>query len=151
MHDFTGGILPSGLVWTVPIPDESVVVSAGGKRLAVDVHDVAVIDSVGNVPSTVSFQMHWHGTGRARRRGLGLAVDSSDARAFLGRFFSAKAKGTFSGVSGALSFTSDPKPHEHTIFGVLGTEQTGALLPGAAICDACAHGRQPAGGGDQGW
>lgn len=126
-------------------------VSDAGKRLDVDVHDVAVIDSVGSVPTTVSFQMSWHGVGRARRRGRGLAVDPADPQAFLGRLFSAKAQGTFSGVSGAFSFTSDPKPRARTIFGVLGTEQTGALLPGAAICHACAHGRQPTVGADRPW
>ena len=126
-------------------------VSDGGKRLDVDVHDVAVIDSVGNAASTVSFQMSWHGTGRARRRGSGLAVAPSAPAAFLGRLFSAKAQGTFSGVSGAFSFMSDPTPRQRTIFGVLGTEQTGALLPGFASCDACTHGRQDAPGADQSW
>jgi len=126
-------------------------VSDGGKRLAVDVHDVAVIDSKGNVPATVSFQMSWHGTGRAHRRGRGLAVDAGDPEAFLGRLFSAKARGTFAGVSGSFSFTSSPKPRVHTIFGVLGTEQTGALLPGFAKCDACTHAPQVAPGTEQPW
>jgi hypothetical protein len=144
VHDFTGGILPSGLTWTVPIPDESIAVSGGGKRLDVDVRDVAVIDSTGapttDVPASVSFQMTWRGRGGARRRGLGLAVGSGDPSAFVGRFFSAKAQGTFSGVSGgALTFTSSPKPRLRTIFAVLGSEQTGALIPGSAGCDACAH------------
>ena len=44
-------------------------VSDGGKRLDVDVRDVALIDSTGvpaaDVPATVSFQMTWRGTGRA--------------------------------------------------------------------------------------
>jgi hypothetical protein len=127
------------------------VVSDGGKRLDVDVHDVAVVDSVGNVPTTVSFQMSWHGTGRAHRRGRGLAVGSDDPRAFLGRLFSAKPQGTFSGVSGAFTFTSDPKPRARTIFGLLGTEQTGALIPGFASCDACAHGQPGAPGAARPW
>ena len=125
--------------------------SDDGKRLDVDVRDVAVIDSVGNVPTTVSFQMSWHGTGRARRRGRGLAVGPGDPEAFLGRLFTAKAQGTFSGVSGAFTFTSNPKPRARTIFAVLGTEQTGALLPGFTSCDACTHGQQPVPGSDQPW
>jgi len=131
------------------------VVSDGGKRLDVDVRDVAVIDSTGvpaaDVPATVSFQMTWHGTGRARRRGRGLAVGAADPQAFLGRLFSAKAQGTFSGTSGAFSFTSNPRPRARTIFAVLGTEQTGALLPGFTSCDACAHGQPPVPGSDQPW
>jgi hypothetical protein len=127
------------------------VVSDGGKRLDVDVGDVAVTDSVGNVSATVSFQMSWHGTGRARRRGRGLAVGPDDPQAFLGRLFAAKAQGVFSGVAGAFTFTSNPKPRARTIFAVLGTEQTGALLPGFASCDACTHGQQPVPGSDQPW
>jgi len=143
VHDFTGGILPSGLVWTVPIPDESIVLSGGGKRLAVDVRDVAVIDSTAvpaaDVPATVSFQMTWRGMGGARRRGRGLAVGSGDPSAFVGRFFAAKAQGTFSGTSGAFTFASNPKPRVRTIFAVVGSEQTGTLIPGSTGCDACAH------------
>lgn len=139
----------------MPIPDESIVVSAGGKRLDVDVRDVAVIDSTGvpaaDVPATVSFQMTWRGSGRARQRGSGLAVGPDDPRAFLGRLFSARAQGTFSGVSGAFTFTSSPRPRAHTIFGVLGTEQTGTLLPGSASCDACAHVQQPVPGPAPAW
>lgn len=129
----------------MPIPDESILLSRGGKQLDVDVRDVAVIDSTpANVPATVSFQMTWRGRGGARRRGSGLAVGAGDPRAFLGRLFAAKVQGTFSGTSGAFTFTSDPKPRARTIFAELGTEQTGALLPGSVRCDACAHAVVPA-------
>src|SRR5262245_16331405 len=103
--------------------------------------DVAVIDSTGtpavDVPATVSFQMRWRSIGRVRRRGSGLAVAPGDPRAFLGRFFSAKAQGRFSGRSGTFTFASNLKPRGRTIFGVPGPEQNGALLPGAVQCDAC--------------
>ena len=121
-------------------------VSRGGRRLDVDVHDVGVIDSTGvpavGVPAVVSFRMTWRGAGRAHRRGQGLAVSPADAKAFLGRFFAARAQGTFSGASGAFTFQSDPGRGARTLFGVLGTEQTGALLPGAPGCEACAR-QQP--------
>jgi hypothetical protein len=131
------------------------VVSGGGKRLDVDVRDVAVIDSTGvpatDVPATVSFQMTWRGRVGARRRGRGLAVGPGDPKAFVGRLFSAKAQGTFSGVSGAFTFTSNPNPRVRTIFAVLGTEQTGALIPGAVSCDACAHAQPIAQGPAEHW
>jgi hypothetical protein len=137
----------------VPIPDESIVLSRGGKQLDVDVRDVAVIDSTpaATVPAIVSFQMTWRARGGARRRGRGLAVGAGDPRAFLGRFFAAKAQGTFSGTSGAFTFTSSPKPRARTIFAVLGTEQTGALLPGAVRCDACAHAQPVLPAPDDSW
>lgn len=139
----------------MPIPDESIVLSRAGKRLDVDVRDVAVIDSTGapaaDVPATVSFQMTWRGMGGAQRRGRGLAVASGDSRAFLGRFFAAKAEGAFSGTSGAFTFTSSPKPRARTIFAELGTEQTGALLPGSVRCDACAHAQPVVPAPDDSW
>jgi len=145
VHDFTGGVLPSGLVWTVPIADESIIISHGGRRLDVDVHDVQVFDAAPTeVPATVSFQMTWRGKGRARQLGRGTAVAPTDPAAFLGRFFRARVRGTFSGVSGAFTFQS--KRRLQNLFAEVGTEQTGALLAGAVRCDACGSGEPRAPG-----
>jgi hypothetical protein len=144
VHDFTGGVLPSGLVWTVPLPDESVVVSPDGKRLDVDVRDVAVIDttSQGDIPAVVSFQITWKGRGRTRSLGRGTAVEPTDPAAFLGQFFRARARGTFSGAAGDFTFQSSRK-RARSVFAELGVQQNGALLAGAARCDSC--GRFPPG------
>jgi hypothetical protein len=141
VHDFTGGIAQSGLVWTVPLPDDAVVMSRRGRRLDVSVHDLPVIDSTvvpaADVPATVSFQMTWRATSATRPAGKGTAVAPTDPEAFLGRLSRARARGTFSGTAGGFTFQSSPKP-QRTIFGVLGTEQSGALLPGVVACGACA-------------
>jgi hypothetical protein len=139
LHDFTGGIAASGLVWTVPIPDEAVVASPDGKQLEVDVRDVAVLDATppAEVPATVSFQIRWRGRGKARDLGRGTAVPPTDPAAFLGSFFRARAKGTFSGTAGVFSFASSTKRQARSVFAQLGTERTGALLPGALRCAAC--------------
>ena len=141
IHDFTGGVLPSGLVWTVPIPDESVLVSPNGRRLDVDVHDVAVVDMTagGNVLGVVSFQITWKGKGKARNLGLGNTVPPTDRASFLGRFFKAQARGTFSGSAGGFTFQSGPKRKSKTLFAELGTEQNGALITGTVRCDRCAR------------
>ena len=140
MHDFTGGVAQSGLVWTVPLPDDAVVTSRRGRRLDVSVRDLPVIDSTGapaaEVPAAVSFQMTWRATSATRPAGKGAAVAPTDPEAFLGRLARARARGTFSGTAGAFSFQSSAKP-QRTIFGVLGTEQSGALLRGAVACRAC--------------
>lgn len=140
IHDFTGGILPSGLVWTVPIPDESVVVSRNGRRLDVDVHDVEVIDTTttGDVPAVVSFQMTWKAKGKMRDLGLGNSVPPTDRASFLGRIARAQVRGTFSGRSGDFTFQSGPKRTSRTLFAELGTEQNGAMIPGALQCARCA-------------
>lgn len=151
IHDFTGGILPSGLFWTVPLPDDSVSVSPDGKRLDVDVRDVAVIDTTrdGDVPAVVSFQMTWKGRGKARTLGQGTAVDPTDPAAFLGRFFRARARGTFSGAAGDFTFQSSLKKRARSVWAELGTQQNGALLAGATRCDSC--GRFPPGEPPASW
>ena len=141
MHDFTGGIAQSGLVWTVPLPDEAVTITRRGRRLDVAVTDLPVVDTTSaapvEVPATVSFAMTWRATGGMHRAGKGGAVPPTDPLAYLGRLARASARGTVSGTSGTFTFRSNEKPQK-TIFGVLGTEQAGALLPGVASCGTCA-------------
>ena len=141
MHAFTGGIAQSGLVWTVPLPDEAVTISRRGRHLDVAGNDLPVIDSTpsapAGVPATVSFAMTWRATGGMQRAGKGGAVAPNDPLAYLGRLARASARGTFSGTSGTFTFRSNEKPQK-TIFGVLGTEQAGAFLPGVASCGTCA-------------
>jgi hypothetical protein len=130
-------VLPSGLVWTVPISDASIVLGHDGRRLDIDVQAVSVIDAApGPEAATVTMRMTWSGEGRARRLGRGTAVPPTDAAAFLGRFFRARVHGTFSGAAAGFAFQS--KRRLRTIFAEVGTEQTGALLAASARCNACA-------------
>ena len=120
----------------MPIPDESIAMSDNGRRLDVDVREVAVIDATpAEIPATVSFQMTWRGTGQARQLGRGSAVPPTDAAAFLGRLSRARIRGAFSG--GAAGFTFQSKRRLRTIFAEVGMEQTGAFLAGAVRCNAC--------------
>ena len=137
VHDFNGGIAPSGLFWTVPLPAGSVVVAPGGKTLTVDARDITLIDtftapSFGNVAGTVNFQMTWTGRSGRVRRGRGRMAKAGTTAAFAGRFFKkANATGTFSGSQPAFSFTSGPTT---SLFAELGTEKNGVFL---ARCRAC--------------
>jgi len=125
-------------VWTVPIPDASIVKSDDGRRLDVDVRDVAVIDATpAEIPATVSFQMTWGGVGRTRQLGSGSAVPPTDGAAFLGRLSRARFRGAFSG--GTAGFTFQSKRRLRTIFAEVGTEETGALLSVAVRCKPCSR------------
>ena len=125
-------------MWTVPIPDASIVKSDDGRRLDVDVRDVAVIDATpAEIPATVSFQMTWRASGRTRQFGSGNAVPPTDGAAFLGRLSRARIRGTFSGE--AASFTFQSKRRLRPIFAEVGTEQTGALLARAVRCKPCSR------------
>jgi hypothetical protein len=142
IHDFNGGIRPSGLFWTVPLPDDAVVVSADGRQLTVTVQDLALVDDILRpapitVPATVSFQMEWRGKKAQKRRGRGLRVDATDPAAFLGRFRKAKATGIFSGAIEGFSFTSDVTTPATSTFATIGTERNGVFLPADGRCGAC--------------
>ena len=72
MHDYNGGIEPSGLFWTVRLPDDALVVSRGGRKMQLVATDVVVIDdgstpTYGGVPATVSFDITWRARGSRRR------------------------------------------------------------------------------------
>jgi hypothetical protein len=115
IHDFNGGVAPSGRFWTVPIPEDSVVVSPDGRQLTVVVQDLPLENDIlrpvpNTVPATASFRIEWNGKKAQKRRGKGLEVAPTDPAAFLGRFRKAKATGIFSGAFEGFSFQSDVTP-----------------------------------------
>ena len=147
VHDFNGGIRPSGLFWTVQLPDDAVVVSADGRQLTVTVQDLALVDDVlrpvpVTFPATVSFQMEWRGKKAQKRRGRGLKVDATDPAAFLGRFRKAKATGTFSGATEGFTFASVDTPAVTSRFATLGTERNGVFLADGRRCAPCTRRRR---------
>jgi len=140
VHDFTGGITPAGLVWTVRLPDDAVTLAPDGRLLTVDARDLAVTDSTraGEVPATVSFRMTWKGRGALRKR---------STSAFAGRFFRrARSRGTFSATTvDGFAFASKARKPVRSRFAMLGTEQNGIFVAAAARCPRCAAARA---GGD---
>ena len=135
MHDFTGGITPAGLVWTVRLPGDALTVAPRGNVVTVDARDVAVVDEraapAGETPATVSFQMTWKGRGGRRR----LAAASP---AFAGLFFRhARAQGTFSGTEEGFDFASAMRGRARSTFAEFGTEQNGSFLAAAGQCPRC--------------
>jgi len=103
------------------------------------VRDLAVLDTTrtGSTPATVSFQITWTASGKARRLGRPRAEPTSPA-AFAGRFFvRAKATGTFAGTVGDFTFQSDPTPVVRSRFAELGTERNGVFLRPSGRCRAC--------------
>lgn len=144
MHDFNGGVAPSGLFWTVPLPEDAVVVSPNGRELTVAVQDLALVDDVLRptpitVPATVTFRVEWRGKRRLVRRGRGLAVAPTDPAAFRGEFYRrTRARGTFAGAIEGFSFQSEPVIAKSR-FALLGRERNGVFLAGeaAAGCRRC--------------
>ena len=147
IHDFNGGVRPSGLFWTRQLPDDSVVVSPDGRQLTLAVEDLALIDDIlrpvaVTVPATVSFRIEWRGKKAQKRRGRGLKVAATDAAAFLGRFRKAKATATVSGAIEGFSFASDLTAPATSTFATIGTERNGVFLAEGRRCTPCAERRR---------
>ena len=140
---------PSGLFWTLRLPDDAVVVSPDGRQVTVAVQDLAMEDDVlrpvaYTVPATASFRIEWRGKKARKRRGRGLAVPPTDPAAFLGRFRKAKATAMFSGAIDGLSFETDVASPARSRFAIVGNERNGLFLSSAdGRCGACGSIRRP--------
>ena len=144
IHDFNGAVAPSGLFWTLPLPEDAVAVSPDGRQVTVVVQDLALVDDVlrpvaFTVPATVSYRIEWRGRKAQKRRGRGLDVPATDPAAFLGRFRKAKAIGTLSGAIDGFSFQSDLVTPAKSRYALVGTERNGVFLSADAPqrCGAC--------------
>jgi hypothetical protein len=109
VHDFNGGILASGLFWTVPADADQLGVSRDGRRAILELRDVAVIDSFqffgpNQVPASISLRVEWRATAPATTRGSGKAVPATDPAAFLGEIAPARSAATFSGEEWGFAF-----------------------------------------------
>jgi len=130
VHDFNAGISHSGLFWTVPIPDEALVVRGQTARL--HLRNLKVVDSftfLGSteVPATVSFDIIWRATGKMLHF-RPESSDPADPHHFAGNFRLAVATGSFSGSEAGLSFEGNGSSAE--TFGELGRERNGVFLGG---------------------
>jgi len=116
VHDFNGGIAPSGLFWTLRVPDSALSVSKDGKSATLHVENIDVVDDLqifggANIPSTVSFDITWTGQG-PRHHYKPSKEDLEPNPAFIpvpfdGKFRDAVATGTFSGSNAdGFSFTT---------------------------------------------
>lgn len=129
-HDFSPGIPASGLFWTQPIPQDSVVVHFGDGIASVKVTDLAEQDA-GNVlnalqggptlPATVSFEMRWAATGAP------MALTDPVHR-FTGEFFISDLTIKCSAKTDRFTFESDPAETSVSVRSVLGRERNGVFF-----------------------
>ena len=132
MHDFNGGIQPSGLFWIVEVPEQAFRVSRDGRHVTLEAKDVCVLDSFQfggpvQVPASVTFTVRWDAIGPRVRRGSGSGVPPTDPAAFLGQFAVARSTGWFSGRELGFSFRSDRATTDGG-FAEMGPERNGSFL-----------------------
>jgi hypothetical protein len=112
LHDFNGGILPSGLFWTLDIKKAAVDFKFDNRRAFLHVRNLPVIDTfqffgANDTPALVDFHVTWEATGPAVPRGEGAAVGPTDPAAFLGEIAPAVSRGSFSGEEMGFEFESN--------------------------------------------
>jgi hypothetical protein len=112
VHDFHGGILASGLFWTVPAHDRNLRVSRDGRRAVLEMRDVPVLDSFqffgpNQIAASVSFRIEWRATGPFMAHGRGTAVPATDRAAFAGDIALAESTISSVGEEWGFSFRSD--------------------------------------------
>ena len=129
LHDFNGGIAPSGLFWTVPIPADALQIDAKGAHLHLE--NERVVDSFqilgpNSVPGTVSLDVTWVAKGSPVRYTPGSSAPA-DPSNFAAEFRPAIATGSFSGSEEGFRFSASGASSEG-IFAELGTERNGWFL-----------------------
>jgi hypothetical protein len=132
LHDFQGGIPPSGLFWTVQIPDHSFRMSRDARRAVLYVDDLCLIDSftflgVTTTPAVIDAVVRWEATGPLQERGAGDDVPPDDPAAFEGLLRFARAEGRFSGTELGFAFKARGSS-EAGAFAELGFEENGVFL-----------------------
>jgi hypothetical protein len=112
VHDFNGGILASGLFWTVPAGERGLRVSRDGRRAVLELDDVPIIDSFqffgpDQIAASISCRVEWCADGPFARRGSGAHVPPTDMAAFVGDIAPARSSGRFEGEEWGFAFDSE--------------------------------------------
>ena len=138
MHDFNGGIRPSGLFWVVQVPDDAVKITED--TVTISLMNVAVVDQIafpGNIflgstgfPATLTLNMTFQKQGRPRNVRPTSASPISPF-SWAGEMSDATYHGTFSVAynDGKFSATGDfGSTASEQIFAEMGKERNGSFV-----------------------
>jgi hypothetical protein len=127
VHDYSGGIAPPGLFWTVEIPRGSFSVDRRRRQASLHLRDVPLIDQFtflgpSDTLAILDIAIEWDALGAPADVGSGAGVPPTDPAAFLGSFALAKARARFSGRQLGFRFTSDPGADSDGAHAQIGSE-----------------------------
>jgi hypothetical protein len=134
LHDLNGGILPSGLFWTVDLRKSAVDFKMHRQRAVLHAKNMPVIDTFqifgpSDTPALVDLRVEWEATGPAVPRGKGKTVSPTDPAAFLGEIAPAVSTISFSADEIGFEFESNKGASSSPRgYAQLGTERNGAFL-----------------------
>jgi hypothetical protein len=140
LHDFSPGILPSGLFWIVKVPDSAVQISPDGSSLHIHLEQVPEIDAhtfppgAGNgitpfpaIPATASFDVTYIKGGN-RRHIRPASRDPLSPFNWEGEMWDATNSGTFTVTYADGSFSASGSFSSSSNFGEMGTERNGSFV-----------------------
>jgi hypothetical protein len=131
VHDFNGGTLPSGLLWTLPVDHDGVRFSHHGHRARLRIHDMPVIDQFPGAfrtPATIDLEIEWDANAPFVAHGSGTSVPPTDGAAFLGAYAPADATGRFAGSEFGFEFESNRGANAKRGFALIGHVRNGSQL-----------------------
>ena len=130
LHDLNPGILPSGLFWSIEIPEESIQVNLGKGRASMEADDVPILDDIyGNPPPTpgsVSFTVVWSDVDER----LKIRNDDPVYGGFAGTFIRNTAQMEWTATVGDFTFVSAPLETSSSVFAEIGHERNGIFSHG---------------------
>jgi hypothetical protein len=133
VHDYNGGIPPSGLFWTVELPPRAFAVSRDRRHAVLHLRDLPLINTFtflgpSDTPAVLSMTIEWEALEDPVALGLGAAVPPTDPAAFLGSFAGARSTAHFWGRQLGFSFRTDPGASSDAGYAEIGTERNGVFL-----------------------
>jgi hypothetical protein len=121
IHDFNPGVGADGLFWTAHVPANTIAVDFDDTTASFKIENFALLDTIPNVPATISMAMEWHG--------LNAQLEVKDfVRGFAGRYHECSATIAWSGEEAGFSFISDPASTSATRFAEIGSERNGVFF-----------------------
>lgn len=133
IHDLNPSTFPpTGLFWTIEIPEDAIRVRLGKGRASLEVDDVHIFDygSLQNavfgggpapIPGSVSFLVNWSGVNER------LAI-RNEAEGFVGEYIRNTAQMEWTATVGDLQFVSAPLSTSSSTFAEIGHESNGSFF-----------------------
>jgi len=133
IHDFHPPISPSGLYWTVPIPQNGFLITDDGKTFTLEMKNVPVVDqphwpalNATATPARMSFKMVWKSTGEALT-----SEDASKHFRFTGTRATCQMEASIEVPSIGFSWKSDPLESSKCDIALMGEEINGRYYDAA--------------------
>jgi hypothetical protein len=130
IHDFNPGTTPSGLFWTIRIPDDSVHIELDAAEASMRIGDLdvedyhtlknAILDGP-SVPAAVSLAIKWSGV-------IQRVEEMSATETYRGHFIHDKATIAWTAHEQGFRFVSDAAETSTTTFAEIGRERNGVFF-----------------------